>query len=119
MGVIFDKRKQYRGYEVVRSYYRTKQIRGFGRVKLLVREIDVNGELQKTMPMTSQAIAFYRYESEKDLKSRSSPLYRELKELYPDCTPHHDVDGFYIVPTPIHRAFKHFGAVAAERHHNG
>lgn len=109
--ITFDKRKQYMGYEVVNSYFVTKELKFYGIVKMLVREIDLNGKIEKTMPMTSQAIAFYPYEDDRDLEGCSSPLYRELKEAYPDCTPHHDVDGYHIVPTLIHKKFKHFGTV--------
>lgn len=115
MTPIFDKRKQFMGYEVVRSYYRTREVEGFGTIKLLTRIIMVDGKPRKTMPFTSQAIAFYRYQDDRDLLGHNSPLYQELKFAYPDCTPHHDVDGYYIVPTPIHQAFRHFGTIGTEK----
>ena len=102
------------GYEVVRSYFETREIDCFGAVKLLIREIIVDDEPRRTMPMTSQAIAFYPYDDIREIRGRNTPQYRELKRLYPDCTPHHDVDGYHIVPTLIHRAFPHFGPIAAE-----
>lgn len=113
--ITFDKRKQYMGYPVVKSYFITKTLECFGVVKLLVREIEIQGEVKRTMPMTSQAIAFYPYQQTEDLNGHSSQLYKELKEAYPDCTPHHDVDGYQIVPTLIHKKFHHFGTVGVRK----
>lgn len=100
---------------MVNSYYETKDIQGYGKIKLLVREVELFGRIIKTMPMTSQSMEHFEYHSEKDLIGRGSPLYRKIKELYPDCTPHHDNTGYHVVPTVIHRAFKHDGTVIVKK----
>lgn len=114
--ITFDKRKTYMGYPVVNSYYESRDVEPYGKIRLLVREIEINGEIKRTMPFTSQAVAFYKYQDINDLTKHNTWLYQYIKEVYPDCTPHHDVDGYQVVPTLIHRAFPHFGTVGLAKY---
>lgn len=109
--VVFDRRKQYMGYKVVKSFFEQKHVDGYGLVKVLIRLIDVKGDIRRVASFHSHAIAFYKYESKSDMVKRGTSQYRELKKRYPECTPHHDLDGFKIVPMSIHRAFRHTGPI--------
>lgn len=107
-----DRRKYYLGHKVIKSFYEKKHIDNFGEVKVLVRNIVVDNKRKRVISFYSHKVAFHKYREHDEMHKRGTKFYRTLKRKYPDCTPHHDLKGYAIVPTAIHSAFRHTGTVA-------